>query len=258
MFSDTAAGSVARVHWLADTAPAELVATAEALFAEQRPDHVQVFVAGNNGRYVAESYTPDGTRILFCGHGALCAAYAVFQEYETDATRLDFSNADHNWQARRSAPGSSDINFIYSLIYKHPELNACAVPDFAAEVLGVQPQAAAVVGGDAGYLIVELDDVAAVRAVQPDFAALVAAPQRALIVTAKDTTNAAVFRYFAPQYGNPEDAATGSAAVQLAAYWLSPSQSEQWTLRQLSPQGAEMQVACRNGAVDLAARVGYR
>ena len=56
----------------------------------------------------------------------------------------------------------------------------------------------------------------------------------------------------------PEDAATGSAAVQLAAFWLSRLARERFTAVQLSPQGARLQLACGVDSVDLMARVAYR
>lgn len=254
MYSDTAAGGMADVHWLAGVSVDELQAIPTALFANTTFDHVQVFVAGGNGRYLAESYSPQGDRIQFCGHGALAAACVAFHEHEPDAESLHFSNADRDWQARRSDADATGI----TLIYKRPAPLACAVPESVAAALGAQPLAAAEAGGPTDYLILELADAGSLRALQPDFVALSAASDRAWIVTARDAALGFVFRYFAPQYDNPEDAATGSAAVQLAAYWAPRLQAEQLSVRQLSAQGAVMQVRCTPAAVELAARVGYR
>jgi len=82
-----------------------------------------------------------------------------------------------------------------------------------------------------------------------------------LIVTAStmhDEVPGCVFRYFAPQYGPPEDAATGSAAVQLAAYWALQLNVDHFKAHQLSPQGAWMQLRLQGGdTVELAARIRY-
>jgi predicted PhzF superfamily epimerase YddE/YHI9 len=134
------------------------------------------------------------------------------------------------------------------------------VPEFAAKVLGVSPLACAEAGGPADYLIVELPDADAVRELQPDFAGLSAATQRAVIVTAVAEHSGhpgCVFRYFAPRYGTSEDAATGSAAVQLAAFWSPRLAGPRFQARQLSLQGAEMWLACNGNVVELTARVGY-
>lgn len=254
MYGDDAAGGVATVHWLADVAPTELDSVVAGLVSSTSFDHVQVFVAGANGRYRAESYSPHGSRIQFCGHGALAAARVVLHELEPQASLLEFHNADRAWQARWSAAGDTSA---LTLIYKCPEPQACAVPAFAGAALGVEPVAAAGVGGETDYLILELTAADALPGLQPDFAAIAKATRRALIVTAQ-AEDGCMFRYFAPQYGDNEDAATGSAAVQLAAYWADRLPLEALKLRQCSAQGAEMQVCCRDGVVELCARVGYR
>jgi predicted PhzF superfamily epimerase YddE/YHI9 len=253
-----ASGGLANAHWLADVSPHEIQLSAEQFFASGAAgDCTQVFVASDEGRYVAESYTPEGGRIQFCGLGALAAAWLVFDQYATDAAVLGFANAEQSWQARRSAADDSDI----TLIYKKPLPVDCAVPAFAAAVLGAQPLSAAEVGGPSGYLLLELADASAVQALQPDFSAISAATRRALMVTARAMHAdglGCVFRYFAPQYGSPEDAATGSAAVQLAAFWSSRLERERFTAVQLSAQGARLQLGCGGDSVDLTARVEYR
>jgi predicted PhzF superfamily epimerase YddE/YHI9 len=257
----TDSGGLANVHWLADVSPTELYATAETLFASgEVSDCTQVFVAGDDDRYVAESFTPEGGRIQFCGLGALAAAWVVFDQHAADATVLEFANAEQSWQARQSSADSSTNDSDITLIYRRPSPADCAVPAFAAPVLGVQPLTAAVVGGPSGYWLLELADTSALQALQPDFSALTAATERALIVTARAMQAdgpGCVFRYFAPQYGTPEDAATGSAAVQLAAFWSSRLARERFTAVQLSPQGARLQLACGADSVDLMARVEY-
>jgi predicted PhzF superfamily epimerase YddE/YHI9 len=133
------------------------------------------------------------------------------------------------------------------------------VPDFAEKCLRKKPVAAATVGSANDYLILELADANAVRLAEPDIAAMTAASRRAFIVTARtdDTEPACVFRYFAPQYGAPEDDATGSAAVQLAAYWAPRMAATRFPARQLSAGGATMVLSCQGDTVELAAHVGY-
>jgi predicted PhzF superfamily epimerase YddE/YHI9 len=254
-------GGLANVHWLANISPNELPVAAETFFASgAASDCTQVFVAHDDGHYVAESFTPEGGRIQFCGLGALAAAWVVFDQHAADVAVLQFANAEQSWQARQSSADPSNDDSDITLIYKRPSPADCAVPAFAAPVLGAQPLTAAVVGGPSGYLVLELADVSVLQALQPDFSALMAATERALIVTAKALHAdgpGCVFRYFAPQYGTPEDAATGSAAVQLAAFWSSRLERERFTAVQLSPQGAWLQLACGADSVDLMARVEY-
>lgn len=252
-----AAGGVAAVHCLPDV-PAELVieAAESMLPSLEAAHHTNVFVAGGAGQYVAESYSIDGVRIRFCGHGALAAAWLVLREYEPNATRLEFANADRRWRAQRASGTAADI----SLTYARPAPAVCPVPAFAAEYIGVEPVAAAKVGASTDYLILELADVDAVRELQPRHEMLSRATSRAVIVTARaafDAETGFVFRYFAPQYGNPEDAATGSAAVQLAAFWSLRLNHDRFTALQLSAGRALMYLDCTGDKVELAARVGY-
>ncbi|MDG2154644.1 MAG: PhzF family phenazine biosynthesis protein [Gammaproteobacteria bacterium] len=266
-------GGLANVHFLEGISDTELLSSAEFFFAgDDTCDNTQVFVAGDGKHFVAESFNPDGKRIQFCGLGALAAAHVVFDQFaaETeDETVLEFSNAEQNWQARLASTDSANDVCEITLTYSKPSPVECAVPEFTEAILGVEPMAAATVGGDSSYLVLELADSSALKALQPDFGALIAATQRALIVTAKSKdadgfsdavgrSCAIVFRYFAPQYGSPEDTATGSAAVQLAAYWSSRLQRKRFSALQLSVKGAWLQLGCDVDSVDLTARVEYR
>lgn len=261
--ASNAAGACAWVHWLPDVPPDNLQAQADAILAEHRERiYTAVLVAGGAGYYVAESYTAGGSHIQFCGHGALAAAWFVLHECEPAAQSVAFMSRQQHWQASRCESAAADI----ALLYARPAPVACPVPGFAARCLGSQPLAAAEAGVATDYLIMQMDSVATVQNLQPDLALLSAATQRALIVTARDSRAASaavdqqlacVFRYFAPQYGVPEDAATGSAAVQLAAYWAAYLPAGPVALRQLSSQGAVMQVQCHADTVELRARVGY-
>jgi len=258
-----AEGACAWVHWLPDVSPDDLRAHADAILAEHRERIcTAVLVAGGDGYYVAESYTAAGNHIRFCGHGALAAAWFVLHEREPAAQSIAFMSRQQHWQASRCESATADI----ALLYARPAPVACPVPGFAARCLGSQPLAAAEVGVATDYLIMQMDSAATLQNLQPDLALLSAATQRALIVTAQDSRvasaavdqhSACVFRYFAPQYGVPEDAATGSAAVQLAAYWAAHLPAGLVALRQLSPQGAVMQVQWHADTVELRARVGY-
>ena len=231
------AGGLAEVHFGDSVAPVPA-------------DHVQVIVAGGGGRYSAESYSTMAQRIRFCGHGALAAGWFVFDQVEPAADEIVFSNADRSWRARRA--GSENV----TLIYERPRPVAIEVPVFAAAALGAAAVAAAEVGGAEDYLVLEFSDAALVRQLQPVAERVTAATKRALIATAPDSAGC-VYRYFAPQYGEPEDNATGSAAVQLGGYWAERMGAEPFTATQVSATGAVVQLICNGDTVEFTARVGY-
>jgi len=250
-----ASGGLAMVTWLPNVLPAELDGVAATLRDSADTLYTQVCVTGDGDGFVAESYSPSGHPIQFCGHGALAAAWVMLTDHKPEAPVLDFRNRQQSWQARRVDSGFADI----ALTYARPEPLACAVPDFAEACLGSRPIAAAEVGSATDYLILEFADAQTVQSIEPDILAISAASQRAFIVTARANSDepACVLRYFAPQYGTPEDTATGSAAVQLAAYWATRFGAEKFTAQQLSAQGATMQLRCHGEVVELAARVEY-
>jgi predicted PhzF superfamily epimerase YddE/YHI9 len=247
-------GGYARVHYLGAVSASAFDRYASSLLGSLPVlDSTEVLVAAAESGFTVESYSANGRQIQFCGHGALAAAFVVFDQIAGAVESVSFANHYQGWQGRQVAPDA------IALSYSKPEVVGCAIPEFAEQVLGTRPLAAAASGGSAGYLILVMPDAAAVRNLQPDLQRLAQSSACALIVTAFDETEATCFfRYFAPQYGTPEDSATGSAAVQLAAFWQSQSQISTIRLKQLSATGAWLAASCHGAQVELSARVGYR
>jgi predicted PhzF superfamily epimerase YddE/YHI9 len=255
-----ALGSDASIFWLGKIQHADLLAESASLVHALDVDTTATVFVGEDGEdFVAESYSAHGRRISFCGHGALAAAWFTFKTRGPLEEPLSFKNKERTWQATR-VPTSEDR---IALRYVCPELQIVAVPLFAGPCLRIAPERAALAGGSTDYLILELPSAEDVAALKPDFEAICRATERALIVTAGihgssgDQVIGCVYRYFAPQYGDPEDAATGSAAVQLAPYWAPRITAPTFQARQLSGQGAVTQLALIDGKVELIARVGY-
>jgi len=94
------------------------------------------------------------------------------------------------------------------------------------------------VGTAQDYAILEVKNWRQLANLRPDFAKLKRFSRRALIVTAREKNLSRYFlRYFAPQYGNDEDQATGSANIQLLRYWRKRGLYGQLVGRQLSTAG---------------------
>lgn len=75
------------------------------------------------------------------------------------------------------------------------------------------------------YLVLEADDVTAVTAARPDFDAIGASASDLVYLFAREG-NSVRSRFFAPNLGVPEDPATGSAAVALAAVLAAEGERE--------------------------------
>lgn len=215
----------------------------------------QIYVVASGPVWQVAAFSAAGAPIQFCGHGALAAARVVFDQFPAGPARREFASATQTWTAEMGAT-TAEGDATVQLQFARPAIARCAVPDFAAACLGVTPVAAATAGGPAGYMLLEGLDAAAVADAEPDAAAICAATRRALILTAA-TQNGFVLRYFAPQYGELEDAATGSAAVQLAAYWAHAGAVQAAMVTQLSAAGGRMRLSCNTATVELSARVAY-
>ena len=95
-------------------------------------------------------------------------------------------------------------------------------------------------GGEFGYIVAELESALDVADASPDLERMKSLGGPSLILTARAKPayeEDYVMRYFAPQYGNPEDEATGSANALLIQYWFSRFERSTLKGRQLSRQG---------------------
>lgn len=167
-----------------------------------------------------------GRAIACCGHGLLSCADHWLDDWdrggslEMGGTLLPCTRREGlNW-----------------LGFPSLSVNTCESPAWLADVLGagVLQRASlhcALAGGDQGYLVVDLGRDADLAALKTPDETLARHTGRALVVTCAVSLEHALcgediqFRYFAPQYGEPEDSATGSAMRVLASYWQDHSDS---------------------------------
>jgi predicted PhzF superfamily epimerase YddE/YHI9 len=165
-----------------------------------------------------------------CGHGTAGTAHVLFERgLATD--RVVFRTAYGELAAEPMA-GGVELDF--------PAAATRLEPVEGADRLGLRVVATGRSPLDA---IVEVGSAAEVRDYQPDFDALSAIDARGVIVTAPgdDGRHAIVSRFFSPQHGLPEDAATGSAHYALATWWA-PRVGTAFLARQASARGATISV----------------
>jgi len=131
------------------------------------------------------------------------------------------------------------------------------VPAWTAQIFPAQPQpvAAATCGDDHGYLVLQWPDDTDLTPLQPALGTLSAHTGRALICTCaqpEQAEGAVQQRYFAPQYGVDEDAATGSAVRVLADYFS--GRFAVLTAQQCSPAGGLLQTRLAPAHVEVGGR----
>lgn len=146
-----------------------------------------------------------------CGHATLASAHVLWSTGRLASSEpARFLTRVHGTLTCTSVEGRVAMDFPAVPTEPHP-----APPGFAA-ALGAPIVGFASNGMD---FLAELEDEQAVRDLDPDMAAIQDLGQRGLIVTARGEQYDFVSRFFAPAFGVPEDAVTGSAHCALAPYW---------------------------------------
>jgi PhzF family phenazine biosynthesis protein len=164
-------------------------------------------------RFGLRWFTPS-LEVPLCGHATLASAHALFAELAADAARITFETLSGPLIVERQGGG-------YRMDF--PALAARQVEPLAAlaAALGASPCEV----WASQFLMVILEDEAAVRGLSPDLAALKTISSEAtqgrgnVSVSALAAPGAAydvVSRFFAPGSGIPEDPTTGSLHCALA------------------------------------------
>ena len=137
----------------------------------------------------------------------------------------------------------------------------CAMPDWAAHLVGAIPEHAAEAGPADGYLVLAVPAECDVATLPAPGDSLEDHTRRSLIVTRQVSAETALcgeeiqYRYFAPQHGVPEDTATGSAMRVVAAYWQSRGAGDELRALQCSADGGWLQSRITNDRTWIGGRV---
>jgi predicted PhzF superfamily epimerase YddE/YHI9 len=244
-----AQGNLAVIHGLAD---AKGTRPLQPLSGRQLPGAVtQCNVSRcENNQYRVDCYQ-RGEKIRCCGHGLLAVAHALF-ESGID-TRIDFEGGVY---AERSPPEQGTrLTWLYL-----PAISAAPIdlPPWASQLFSTideqhtVPVDAAATGDTNGYLLLQLNEQICLESLNVDVNAISANTGQAVLAWQRSTEDTSMIkmRYFAPQYGNNEDAATGSVLRVLGPYLQRTAGLESFSVFQCSRQGGRMMV--RNGATSVA------
>lgn len=171
--------------------------------------------SGEQPLIAVRCYSTAGDLIQCCGHGLLAAAHSWQRRLQRRALNLSMNG---------SLVASSREGDITWLRFSGIHTVDCAVPEWLAQVFSaaLPAQAAALAGDAQGYLVVQWPDSFDLQQLARPGGGLSSFTGRALICTAARPEwgdGVIQMRYFAPQYGVGEDAATGSAMRVLAQYW---------------------------------------
>jgi len=178
-------------------------------------------------------FSLNGREINCCGHGMLAAAYLTHSATGETQGTLQSTHAQIPWYACRE---------LYWIGLPRIPVTPIHTPAWLANLFGgATSLAAATAGGDSDYLVVEWPPGFDLRQL-PVPTLLGKFTQRALIATCESHHSYDLAqiesRYFAPQYGVPEDPGTGSAMRVLALYWQQRGLGTQLSNYQLSKTGS--------------------
>jgi predicted PhzF superfamily epimerase YddE/YHI9 len=178
-------------------------------------------------------FTPTA-EVALCGHATLAAAHIL---WETGAL------------ARRTPARFHTKSGVLTAVQRPPSIELDFPADRCAEVRPPPAMTAAIpppyhfVGKGQFDFLVELDSPRRLRTVRPDLEALEALGGRGVIVTSRSDTRGFDFlvRFFAPNFGVPEDPATGSIQCLLGPYWAARLGKRSVRSFQASPRGAVLE-----------------
>lgn len=170
--------------------------------------------------------------IQCCGHGLYAVAGILRNEVAAGTRRLALQTG--TTEITTEFAGQDVAIGLPLLGYREAD-----VPSWAAAAAGIAPVAVAHAGGGDGYALWVYASVDQVMNLQPAGDVMTANTRRAIIASSWDTTarSGFVLRYFAPQYGVPEDPVTGSAMRIAAEYWHQLSGNHAFQAWQCSATG---------------------
>ena len=206
------------------------------IFTQQTAPTVSCFI---NADAITQCYSAH-SKIQLCGHGTL-AANAVLGTRTQSQGFNPASNQAYQYDGQRHWIKMADI-----------EVSDIAVPDWTTQSFSTPPTHAAIAGDNRDYLILEWppnqprSNNKCIANLAVDFNVIKNHTERAIIATqwCEDIQPRSLLpglsflqRYFAPQYGNNEDSATGSAHRVAASYWHRKTGQNTFTAWQCSTAG---------------------
>jgi len=239
LFGNSSTSGTRATVWLAGKSPGR--GTVEAL--SKTDESEATCWAWHTGGELHVRCCNRGIPIAFCGHGLLASA-AVFQRYHELPKTVHTLSGYYGLRIDQE-----------NRLWLHCAPVPCEPVDiFPRDWFDLPPTSAAIAGDDKGYWILRWPDGFDITKLQPDIDRLSRETHRAVIATAAapgDPTATLLMRYFAPQYGNPEDSVTGSACVVLGSYWHQP----RFIVRQCSARGGLVNVERHSNTVAISGSI---
>ena len=209
-------------------------ATLQALAMEMNLSETAFVEARADGTYGLRWFTPTA-EVDLCGHATLASAHILFSEAMVpfDAV-LRFQTRSGELRVHQEG------EWLVMDFPARPSEEVAVLPAYEAMIPGMTVLASA---KDAYNIILELPDERAVREAVPEMETIAEHTDQGLIITARGDNHDFVSRFFGPNVGVPEDPVTGSAHCQLAPFWASRLEKNDFLAYQASQRGGEVRVS---------------
>ena len=207
-------------------------------------------------RYVVRCFNSEN-EIQCCGHGMIAAAKVIFLKYDLDEINL---NGNLISFAKGYQGEKNKVSLMLPRILSHVQ----NIPGWIGDSISfngdkLQPSHSAISDKDDGYLLFEFEPALSLdrfSSLQLDLKQVCMSTKRAVVLLQFEEKKKHLYlRYFAPQYGVLEDAATGSVMRFVADYIEKKYKCSRFDVSQCSYQGGFMRVECKKEKIIITANV---
>lgn len=235
-----------------DTSYAEQVSSGLTIM-QQKGIATACFISSQNDEHYKVQCYNGSHPIQCCGHGLIAAAEALFNNTAQSEVILNntvsaakVNNAANTHRVKLTLPRMNSTLFKVPGWVKHL---------FTLNEQAIIPDNAAISESDDGYLLLDFKneiDKKTFQSMQASMNKIIKNTQRAVVAISFNKQEKICFsRYFAPQYGNPEDSATGSVMRFVADYIDKKYQARQFEVEQCSAEGGFMKVSSNDKSVSI-------
>ncbi len=229
-FGGNPAAVVPLESWLPD-------AVMQRMAMEHNQSETAFFIRQEDG-FALRWFTPI-SEIDFCGHATLASAKVLFAEMGFTQTIKFFTRVGELRVSKIDDWLEMDFPaFTPEVVLEPPE----------SLLLGIGIKPLLVFKNFENYYLL-LESESAIRAVNPNYLELSEVHPMTVCITAQGDTVDFVSRYFAPSYGIPEDAVTGSIHATLTPFWAERLSKTKLEARQLSNRGGVLKCELQGNRV---------
>jgi PhzF family phenazine biosynthesis protein len=232
-------GNPAAVCPLHDWLPDALM---QQIAAENNLAETAFFVPKGSGFHI-RWFTPKA-EVDLCGHATLASAHVMFNYLAYEKDEIVFDSRSGKLKVRKKSD-------LLTLDFPVDVPEAIEAPSFLLEAFSEKPLE--VLKGKMDYLLV-FSGQHQVEKMSPKFELIAKAESRGAIITARGKEVDFVSRYFAPQFGIPEDPVTGSAHTVLTPYWAKKLGKTEMNAIQLSERRGYLHCKLAGNRVEISGK----